>query len=104
MANLANELADINPHEENVHPSQVPPSASLSTQIYEANVPELKHLQDDLLKEILEFYTKLIKSKRTVDLLNKNGKDGEVDPSDVESLCEDLEELSDKREKLQEKL
>jgi hypothetical protein len=100
---LADELADINPHEEDIHQSQVPPPSSLSTQIYEANVSELKLLSDELLRDILGFYTKLLKSKETIELLNEDGGGDNVDSSDIESLCEDLGDLSDTRDELQQK-
>ncbi|MFK8214638.1 hypothetical protein [Haloferax volcanii] len=76
LENLPNswEENDIDPHSEKIPEKYMPPSAHVSTAIYESNVGNLGRLNNEEMKAIVDFYSVVIYVKEVMDIIH-DGQD-----------------------------
>lgn len=78
-------------------PKEMPPTESIPTLVFEANVDNIGTLKSDEIQKIVQFYTKVLNYKGTISSV-RAGED--VPEADQNELWEEIEDLADERNSL----
>lgn len=82
---------------EPLKPSEVPPSGTIPTIIYESNIGRLGLLKSSELTDIVEFYTQVLHHKAIIDAIRQ---DQNVPEPDQEDLYDSITTLEHQRQHL----
>lgn len=85
------------PSNEPLKPSEVPPSGTIPTMIYESNIGRLGLLKSDNLTDIVEFYSQTLHHKAIIDAIRQ---DQNVPEPDQEDLYDSITALEQQRQQL----
>ena len=86
------------PPESRLSASKVPPAEAFPTEVYESNTSDLGLLTDQELKDVVDFYTSMLRYKGIIDALRKDPE--EVPMPDHETIADSIPELSQERDEL----
>lgn len=79
------------PSNEPLKPSEVPPSGTIPTMIYESNINRLGLLKSDELADIVEFYSQVLHHKAIIDAIRQDENVPEPDQEDLYDSVTTLE-------------
>jgi len=85
------------PSNEPLKPSEVPPSGTIPTMIYESNIGRLGLLKSDELTDIVQFYSQILHHKA---IINAIRQDENVPEPDQEDLYDSITTLEQQRQHL----
>lgn len=85
------------PSNEPLKPSDVPPSGTIPTIIYESNISRLGLLKSDELTDLVEFYSQVLHHKAIIDAIRQ---DEDVPEPDQEELYDAVTALEQQRQQL----
>lgn len=85
------------PSNEPLKPSEVPPSGTIPTMIYESNIGRLGLLKSSELTDIVEFYSQVLHHKAIIDAIRQ---DENVPEPDQEDLYDSITTLEHQRQHL----
>lgn len=88
------------PTKEKIPPDTVPPADAFPTIVYESNVSDLSRLDDEVVEQLVEFYSELLRHKATIRAIHQEGDVDSIPMSDHKDLYDEVGDLKATRRKL----
>jgi len=88
------------PTKEKIPPDTVPPADAFPTIVYESNVSDLSRLDDEVVEQLVEFYSELLRHKATIRAIHQEADVDSIPMSDHKDLYDEAGNLKVTRRKL----